>query len=197
MHANLPHHLYVNVDNRALGPSMPAGVTAAIWHGIYTRPGQVIACHLLLESGANWSGIPIHCISTTTDFSIGHTLLQPWGAMGREPLVWKSSYLEGLEAVLLKSEVRPQAAGRHTGIVIDWSDGFSIYPQEHKPLNLIHLDSGQFCLLPNNYLLYNDAHFTNTANGATASQNIKHYRRGDVTYWEGDKTTDTQNNSTL
>ena len=34
-HANLPRHIYVNVDNRFLGPTMPTGVTAGIWHGVY------------------------------------------------------------------------------------------------------------------------------------------------------------------
>lgn len=186
MHANLPHHIYVNVNNKALGPNMPDGVTAGIWHGIYTREGQVVMCHVLLESGANWSGLPLHQISTTTDFSIGHTILQPWGAMGEETIVWDCHYLKGLEAKLLKPI---EGVGRHTGIIIDWSDGFSQYPQEHKPLNLIHLVGGQFCLLPNNYLLYNDAHFVNPV----SFQNLKHYRRGDVVYWEGDKTTNRQN----
>jgi len=184
MHANLPHHLYVNVDNKALGPNMPDGVTPGLWHGIYSRPGQVIMCHVLLESGANWSGLPIHALSTG-DFSLGHNTLQPWGSMGKELIVWKSNYLEGLEAKVLKWE----GAGRHTGIIVDWTDGFSIHPQEHKPLNLIHLSTGQFTLLPNNYLLYNDTHFVNPL----SSKNLKHYRRGDVVYWEGDETTNRQN----
>jgi len=178
MHANLPHHIYVNVDNRALGPNMPAGTTAGIWHGVYSRSGQVVMCHVLLESGANWSGLPIHAISTTDDFSLGSSTLQPWGAMGSSLTVWKSDYLEGLSAKLLAREWE----GRHTGIIVDWLDGFSIHPQEHKPLNLIHLSSGQFCLLPNNYLLYDDAHFVNPASVG----NLKHYRRGEKTYWEGE-----------
>ena len=41
-HANLPFHLYVHVDNRALGPKLPPGTTAAIWHAVYARPGQVV-----------------------------------------------------------------------------------------------------------------------------------------------------------
>jgi hypothetical protein len=180
MHANLPTHIYVNVDNKALGPNMPDGVTGGIWHAVYSRPGQVLMAHVLLESGANWSGLPLQSISTQKDFSIHHTILQPWGAMGDQLEVFPVDYLEGLECKLLKWDGK----GRHTGIMIDWTDGFSKYPQEHKPLNLIELSSGQFSLLPNNYLVYDDAHFVNLA----AQQNLKHYRRGEEIYWEGDKT---------
>ena len=66
-HANLPFHLYVNVQNSFLGPTMPPGTTAAIWHGVYARPYQTLYCHVLLESGAHWSGLPMHAISTTQD----------------------------------------------------------------------------------------------------------------------------------
>ena len=72
-------------------------------------------------------------------------------------------------------------SGRHTGIMIDWNDGFSKYPQEHKPLSLINLSNGQFALLPNNYFLLHDDHFVDPA----AKENLKHYKRGDTVYWEG------------
>jgi hypothetical protein len=88
-----------------------------------------------------------------------------------------STMLEGLQADTL----RPfKAKGRHTGIIIDWTDGYSRYPQEHKPLNLIQLDSGQFALLPNNYVVYNDKHFVDEK----ARENLKFYKRGENIYWE-------------
>ena len=176
-HANLPHHIYVNVDIRFLGPDMPAGVTAGIWHGVYARESQVLMCHVLLESGANWSGLPLHALSFTQDFRFTAEQLMPWGAMGAETVVWSSRYLHGLAC-----DVRApmEATGRHTGLVVDWVDGFSRYPQEHKPLNLVMLDAGQFALLPNNYLTFRDAHFVDPA----ARENLKHYRRGETVYWE-------------
>lgn len=177
-HANLPRHIYVNVDNRFLGPTtMPAGVTAGIWHGVYARESQVLMCHVLLESGANWSGLPLHALSFTENFSFTAEQLMPWGAMGTETVVWSSRYLLGLACEVHEPF---KATGRHTGFVVDWADGFSHYPQEHKPLNLVVLDAGQFALLPNNYLTYNDAHFVNP----DARENMKHYRRGETVYWE-------------
>jgi hypothetical protein len=176
-HANLPFHFYVNVKNSFLGPDMPEGVTPGIWHGVYSREAQVLMCHVLLESGANWSGLPLHALSFTHDFRFSSEHLMPWGAMGTETVVWSSRYLHGLAC-----EVHaPIAAhGRHTGLVIDWADGFSRYPQEHKPLNLVLLEAGQFALLPNNYLTYKDAHFVDP----DARANLKHYRRGETVYWE-------------
>lgn len=176
-HADLPFHLYVNVNNRFLGPNMPEGTTAAIWHGVYSRVYQVLLCHVMLESGAHWSGMPLHALSATGDFSLPVEQLMPWFAMGEDTEVHFAKYLEGLRCSV---HAPFKAEGRHTGIMVDWSDGYSRYPHEHKPLNLISLDSGQFALLPNNYATYQDKHFVSEASRA----NLKHYKRGEEVYWE-------------
>jgi hypothetical protein len=175
-HANLPFHFYVNVDNRFLGPTMPPGTTAAIWHGVYARPYQTLYCHVLLESGAHWSGLPLHAISATQDFSLAQEQLMPWGSMGEETEAWHVHYLEGLKCNV---HAPIQAAGRHTGIIIDWADGFSRYPQEHKPLNLIERSDGRFLLFPNNYCRFMDFHFTSHKRDADLAK----YRRGEDVYW--------------
>jgi len=175
-HSNLPYHFYVNVDNTFLGPNMPKGVTPAIWHAVYGRPYQLLLCHVMLESGAHWSGLPLHAISTTEDFSIEHNKLMPWKTMGNDMDVIQLDYLEGLK---VETKVGP---GRHTGIVIDWKDGYSRYQQEHKPLNLVQLHSGQFALQPNNYCKFTDDHFTSEE----YKDQLKFYRRGEDLYWEGD-----------
>jgi hypothetical protein len=97
--------------------------------------------------------------------------------MGEEMTAFTLPYLEGLPVV-----GREIGQGRHTGILIDWSDGFSRYPQEHKPLSLIETKSGQYALLPNNYYTIEDKHFTDVE----AAKNRAHYRRGEKTYWEGE-----------
>jgi hypothetical protein len=63
---------------------------------------------------------------------------------------------------------------------VDWKDGYSRYPAEHKPLSLIQLDSGQFVLFPNNYVVYKEKHFVSHK----AKENMKHYRRGEEVFWE-------------
>lgn len=176
-HANLPFHFYVNVENRHLGPNMPPGTTRGIWHGVYSRPHQVLMCHVMLESGAHWSGLPIHALSSKEDFSLNHEQLMPWASMGDDVTAFHAKYLEGLECEVF----RPiKSQGRHTGIIIDWSDGYSRYPAEHKPLNLVQLENGQFSLSPNNFVLFNDKHFVDES----CRVNLKNYRRGEVVYWE-------------
>jgi hypothetical protein len=175
-HSNLPFHIYVNVKNSFLGPQMPEGVTRGIWHGVYSREHQILQCHVFLESGANWSGLPIHALSTTSNFEIDNQTLMPWTCMGAETEVFHSKYLEGLRCNIFKSKLQ----GRHTGIIIDWSDGYSRYPEEHKPLNLIGLDSGQFALIPNNFATFYDAHFVNEQ----SAQSLKFYKRNDKIFWE-------------
>lgn len=176
-HANLPFHIYVNINNKFLGPNMPEGVTPAIWHAVYCREYQTLMTHVLLESGAHWCGLPIHALSTSTDFSFDRQLLMPWAAMGDCIETFHAKYLEGLKCDVhspMKTE------GRHTGIIIDWSDGFSRYPTEHKPLNMVELINGQFALLPNNFITLNDNHFTKD----DAKNNLKFYKRGSAIYWE-------------
>lgn len=175
-HANLPHHLYVSVDNRALGPGMPAGTTPGLWWGVHCRPGQALMCHVLLASGAQWAGIPIHRVGTGTDFSRDHIELMPWSAMGERIVAFGAEYLEGMQVRVF----RPfDSAGRHTGIVIDWSDGFSRYPQEHKPLNLVELSCGQFALMPNNFIEFDDRHLVRQ----DLREDLRLYRRSDAEHW--------------
>jgi hypothetical protein len=131
----------------------------------------------MLESGAHWSGLPLHAMSSTSDFSYSPEILMPWGGMGEDIEAVYMPFLEGLEANLIKPV---SEEGRHTGIIIDWKDGYSRYPEEHKPLSLIALNTGQFALMPNNYVVYKEKHFVS----AEAVPNIKHYRRGDKVYWE-------------
>ncbi len=189
-HANLPFHLYVQVHNSALGPQMPEGTTRGIWHAAYCRPGQELLAHVLLETGAHWCGIPLHMMSMTTAFhpqaiaSGGSRELVPWGGMGEHLEIMHLHYLEGLPCMGVAQKTalgdRPGFTGRHTGIVFDWADGFSRYPQEHKPLNLIETSQGWFMLLPNNYAQYSDSHFTSYVKG---ERDFRNYRRGDEVYW--------------
>jgi hypothetical protein len=173
-HASLPHHHYVKVPNSLLGPKMPSGSTNAILHGIYGHPGQLVLTHLLLETGAHWSGIPLILLNDGDETSG----LQPWGCMGEAITTSYLPFLDGQPAIPRKINVE----GRHTGILIDWSDGYSRYPQEHKPLSLIKLIDNRFCLLPNNYFVLNDKHFVTSE----SKNEMSLYKRGEVVYFESD-----------
>ena len=179
-HTNLPNHFYVQVDNQFLGSNMPAGTTPGMWHAIYARPGQYLSCHVILASGAHWSDLPLHALSTTESFDPDFDdSSQPWGAMGNDIEAVQFKALEGLTV----NAFRAETSGIHTGIVIDWADGYSRYPAEHKPLSLIIADEGWFLLLPNNYFTVKDKHFVDTKKYV---DQIKFYKRGDLVYWEID-----------
>jgi len=156
---------------------MPEGTTRGIWHAIFCREYQVIMAHVMLESGAHWSGLPLHALSTKSNFTHSYDKLMPWASMGEELDVVYLKYMEGLDC---KTHQPIESLGRHTGIMIDWKDGYSRYPSEHKPLNLLELECGQFVLFPNNYITYVDKHFTEPQR----FDDLKHYRRGETVYWE-------------
>lgn len=181
-HANLPYHIYVFVDNKFLGQQMPKGKTFALWYGIHSRENQIPMAHVLLESGANWSGLPLHAISNFYGPEEWEEKpikqLFPWASMGPDIEAWNAKYLEGLKVEIY----RLGWLGRHTGIIIDWNNGFDRYPQEHKPLNLISLDTGQFSLQPNNHCRFIDDHFIKEE----TFEQTKMYRRGENIWWENE-----------
>jgi hypothetical protein len=104
-----------------------------------------------------------------------HGDLIPWTAMGPDIEAWHAKYLEGLEVELFRYGWK----GKHTGIIIDWTNGFDRYPQEHKPLNLVSLDDGQFALQPNNYCRFRDDHFIDKSK----FEQTRFYRRGEEVWW--------------
>lgn len=171
-HAPLPFPIYVNVNNIMLGMNEP-GTTRALWHGVHSRQGQVLMCHLMLETGAHWSGMPLHGISNTQSFTDSATCCR-WGAMGERLTVTLMPYLEGLLV-----EFDEQRVGRHTGLLIDWVDGWAKVPAEHKPLNLIQSSAGWYGLVENNRCAFMDEHLVvEEKRGET-----KGYRRNTVAYW--------------
>ena len=187
-HGNMPYHLYVLVPNALLTNGVNTGYTRGIWWGVYCRLGQHLMSHVLLESGANWTGIHVKDLiaddgksKSLENINFYNNLEQPlfpWAAMGDDVEVFPANYLEGLD---VKDARNGKPLGRHTGLMFDWRDGFSRYPQEHKPLNLIALtDSPQFAMLPNNFCLFQDKHFITK----TQDPNIKNYRRGADVKWE-------------
>ena len=181
-HANLPFHLYVRVPNWVItNGKVKDGFTRGIWWGVYARLGQHVMTNILLETGANWTGVAVKdvCLDEDCDSPVdSDSPLFPWAAMGDDVYAFHANYLEGL----MVTDVRKNLVlGRHTGIVIDWSDGFSMYPAEHKPLNLIACNRHNgFALLPNNFCQFEDKHFVVKGEHTV----LKNYRRQSEVYWE-------------
>jgi len=177
-HSNLPNILYVYVENKFLDKS--EGLTEAIWHGVFAREGEVLLTHLLLETGAHWTGVPLHGIHHKPNFIPKKSgVLQPWGNMGVNLDLTSLNHLEGIDVNYFKENLN----GLSTGILVDWHDGFSKFPQQHKPLHLITMEDGNYYLLPNNYLRWNDPSFTNEK----LWEKCKNYKRGTEVWFPENK----------
>jgi hypothetical protein len=179
-HVTLPHHLYVWCDNKYLGVEA-AGTTAAVLHGLCARPGQAILTHLILETGAHWTGVPIQGIYSKEEVPAPVHLrhIQAWGAMGEQINVCHFPYLEGLQVEVFRKEWH----GRSTGIIVDWDDGFTRHPDQHKCLHLLEMETGHYTLQPNNYLRWSDPSFVDE----NKWEHAKKYRRGDKVWWPEDR----------
>ena len=98
--------------------------------------------HVLLETGANWSGLPLQAMSCyygPNEWEEKEVKdLCPWAAMGSDIEAWDAKYLEGMEVTCFRSGWK----GRHTGIIVDWSNGFDRYPQE-QPTSRVGRSQGQ------------------------------------------------------
>lgn len=178
-HVSLPNHMYVWADNRYLTGGAKGGTTPAVLHAVYGRPGEALLTHLLLETGAHWSGVPIHGIYHKPDATPAPLArCQPWSNMGSHMEAVHLPYLDGLQVTVQGRR------GRATGTVIDWSDGFTRHPHMHKPLHMLLMDDGTLSFQPNNYIRWEDPSFVDES---TWNQTAD-YRRGEVSFYPEDKT---------
>jgi hypothetical protein len=181
-HAPLPYPIYVYVNNVFLGLE-DKGATRGLWHGVHSRLGQELMCHVMLETGAHWSGLPLRALAVKPD---AHRTgdqgdaASKWGAMGERLTATLMPYLEGLVC----SDQGENVWYRHTGIVIDWVDGWAKVPAEHKPLHLLKEEDeyGYFVLMTNNMVAFNDDHLIKP--GAKPFETG--YKRGEKAYWEAE-----------
>jgi len=170
-HAALPFPIYVYVQNVHLG--LNDGTTRGLWHGVHSRMGQELMCHVMLETGSHWSGIPLRALQWQQ--TIPKNCVSPWGAMGERIQCVHMPYLEGLEC-----RNKSSISYRHTGIIVDWLDGYAKIPAEHKPLNLLMHQDGGYVALPNNYIAFKDKHLIDENSNPFALN----YRRNEKIYWE-------------
>ena len=101
-HGNMPYHLYVLVPNTLLTNGVNSGYTKGIWWGVYCRLGQHLMSHVLLESGANWTGIHVKdlivddgkskSLENIKFYNIPEQPLFPWAAMGDEVEVGRAAH---------------------------------------------------------------------------------------------------------
>ena len=171
-------------------PSIKMSVGA---HYITGETGDPIACYLLgidarenqhlrfsvyLESGAIWSGLPIEALRsdraeiTESQLYENHDL-QPFTCL--DGIVSSIAY-----KLLLNATIKtPLGLGCYLFTINYQGTELSDDPEQHKTHNIIALDNGQVCALPNNMIRVQDNWF------ADQDMDISKYKRSGVRYTAG------------
>jgi hypothetical protein len=137
--------------------------------GLRSQRGRAIGFHVLLENGACWAppAIPLSALvhdanQTVSPKAVEHmdlVHLQAWDCFGDHFSAHRFDALPDCVWARLP-HTKAWSKGRYL-FTVDWTDnGYSETPWQHKQGHVIALDSGHFCMVPNNYLCWNDPSFT-------------------------------------
>jgi hypothetical protein len=162
----LPAHQYVHVDTTFMtGPArigddsadqMPRFVPA-VWFGLHSHPGRAWGCHVMLECGAVYRGLPPHAIafSAAPEPLWGITDAQRWDCYGWQFSLLRYTYLRGLECRL-----RDGTLGKYLFTAVPIDDGFSNEPAQSKEFMFIRTAHDRLAIMPTNDVLFIDRSFT-------------------------------------
>lgn len=157
----------------------PKGFTRAQMIAVETIPGRPLFFTVHLENGALYSRLPLCALKTDR---YDHTSLttspaahvaQPFPCLEdpSELVLYTTMKDASVKILTLNQE------GTYLFTINYQGEGFAQDPEQHKTHNIIALDNGYLCALPNNHLLFLDNYFTINKN-ATPPQ----LKRNNV-YW--------------
>lgn len=154
--ASLPQHQYVWVDKSFIRKGA-AGFEPAVWFALHSHPGRAWGCHVMLECGAVYRGLPPHALafSESPEATWAVTDAQLWDCYGWQFSLLRYTYLTGLQARTKK------------GLLCDYlftavplEDGFSEHPSQSKEFMFMRTSGGRLVILPTNELRFIDKSFT-------------------------------------
>lgn len=165
--ASLPYHLYGQVRREFITNGTDTGVDNCIIHAVSVKPTQALTFSVLLESGAQYRGIPIHGFIVGQDVNNRippaknlHSH-QVWGCFGTEFSIIDMSFSKGLSAEWRDSTGKT-FSGRGLGWAIEfYDDGYSNAPQQDKSFNMLVSQEGYLAAMPNNRVRWWEDSFTN------------------------------------
>ena len=153
--ASLPHHQYVWVDQSFIREG-GSGWEPAVWFGLHSHPGRAWACHVMLECGSVYRGLPPHALAfddKPDDWTLPQA--QMWDCYGRTFSLLSYSFLDGLQAVT------------KDGILCDYlftavpiGDAYSAHPSQSKEFMFTRTKGERLLILPTNKLRFIDKSFT-------------------------------------
>ena len=166
--ASLPYHLYGRVYRKFITNHEDAeGWERCIIHAVSCRPTHALTFSVLLESGAQYRGVPIHGLVVGLDpmkdvppaLELKHHQL--WGCDSTEFSIVDMSFNSGLSAEWRGNNGKI-FRGRGLGWAIEFDEnGYSYAPQQDKSMNMLVSDEGYLAAMPNNRIRWYEDSFTN------------------------------------
>lgn len=139
----------VFVKNSYLGDR--DGYTEAYWYGVTSVPARNFLCHVMLENGSNWYGLPLASLSVREspepkEFSE----IQGYDCFSYDISMIRFDFLRD-QSVLTKA-----GEGMYLFTIVshdtEGNGTFSEYPEQMKTFVFIALNSGHVVAYPNNYI---------------------------------------------
>jgi len=169
---DIPLHQYVWVSS-ALIRRDGEGWEPAVWFAIRSEPGRAWGCHVMLECGAVYRGVPPHAIAFSPKPGQPHWTLrqaQVWDCYGHEFDVVRYAYLSDLTARYDCTDHR----ARYLFTACPRDDGFSATPEQSKEFMFMRTEGDRLLIRPTNMLLFEEHSFTEDtgwpSNLATSSE---------------------------
>jgi hypothetical protein len=156
---NIPHHIYCWVDSSFIRKNAkPFTYERCIWFALHAKAGHSWGCHIMLECGAVYRGVPPHALAfheaPEKEWRLYDT--QIWDCYGDQFSVVTYNYLYSQRA-----EIRSNGLfGRYLFTVIPMYDGFTQDPSQSKEFMFIQLDNGRLTIMPTNELRFHDKSYT-------------------------------------
>lgn len=164
---SLPLHLYGKVRREFITNNSDSGIENCIIHALSVRPSEPLTFSVLLESGAQYRGIPIHglIVGQNPTMPIPPALElqshQCWGCFGTEFSIVDMQLNHSMSATWVDS-FGNKFAGRGLGWAIEfYDDGYSNAPHQDKSFNMLLSNEGYLAAMPNNRIRWWDDSFTN------------------------------------
>lgn len=155
------------------GPLMPCYLM-----GLDARENQHLRFTVYLNSGAIWSGLPIEALRSDR-MDISQTkIYENWDL---QPFTCLDGTVSAVTyKLLLNASMETHLGqGRYLFTVNYQGTELSDDPEQYKTHNIIALDNGQLCALPNNMIRVNDTWFRDD------NADVKNYKRTSIRYMAG------------
>lgn len=150
---DLPKHIYCWVDSSFIRKEA-SGFEPCVWFAIHSAPGRAWGCHVMLECGAIYRGLPPHSLAFQTEpaaFVLAES--QMWDCYGDQFSTIEYKFLSGLRVST------PYGEGRYLFTAVPLNDGYTNAPAQAKEFMFCELSVGRLCILPTNKLLFKDKSF--------------------------------------